>query len=499
MLGLLTAFVQELRSAGLPVSMVEAIDAMEAMRHVDLGDRSALKEALRATMVKNSRHEAAFDTVFEVFFALRRPEAAEPTADEAPRSQQAGSERPGGGGGGGADLDELVAQLLSALRAQDFSALRDAARRAVDELAGIEPGRPVGGTYYLYRTLRQLDVDSLEERLLEALSADEDDELGDLRDRVLSEEVTRRIERLREEIQAEIRRRLVEDRGREAVAKTLRQPLVEDVDLMHATRADLEDIEHVIEPLTRKLAARLAQRRRLARRGRLDFRKTMRASLAAGGVPIEPKFKYTRPHRPEIFLLCDISGSMATFARFTLQFTYAMATQFSRLRSFVFVDAVDEVTRYLKPGVDFRDALATIGTEADVVWLDGHSDYGHALEQFVARHGRELTPRSTVIITGDARNNYREPREGYLGEIREAVQSVYWLNPEPRAYWDSGDSVMGRYAAHCDEVFEVRNLRQLEAFVERVASAGGPGGPRRNRSTRAGRVPMNSGVRNRML
>jgi uncharacterized protein len=388
------------------------------------------------------------------------------------------------------DLDELIEALYEAMRAQDFSALRSAAQQAVDDLAGIEPGRPVGGTYYLYRTLRQLDVDTLTERLIEAMLAEEG-EVDELTRRLVTEEAALRIEQLREEIKEEIRRRLVEDRGHEAVARTLRQPLVEEVDLMHATRTDLRNLEQVIEPLTRKLAARLAQRRRMASRGRLDFRRTMRTSLATGGVPIEPKFRHIRPHRPELFLLCDISGSMATFARFTLQFTYAMGTQFSKLRAFVFVDAVDEVTDHLKPGIDFKDALVRITTEADVVWLDGHSDYGHALEQFSAKYGREITPRSTVIIAGDARNNYRDARERYLAEIADNCQALYWLNPEPKAYWDSGDSVMSRYATFCDEVFEVRNLRQLETFVERVATQ--PRKARRARrysSTDRGSLPM---------
>jgi uncharacterized protein with von Willebrand factor type A (vWA) domain len=468
MLGLLSAFVEELRQVGVPVSMVESIDAMNAVQHIDLGDRTALKETLRATLVKNARHESAFDTAFEVFFAARRPDLPA-TTDTRDSEPAAGDQAMQGTGGGGMDLDGLIEALYEAMRSQDFSALRSAARQAVDDLAGIEPGRPVGGTYYLYRTLRQLDVDALTERLIEAMLGEEG-ELDELTRRLVTEEAGLRIERLREEIKEEIRRRLVEDRGHEAVARTLRQPLVEEIDLMHATRTDLRNLEQVIEPLTRKLAARLAQRRRMAARGRLHFRKTMRTSLATGGVPIEPKFRHVRPHRPELFLLCDISGSMATFARFTLQFTYAMGTQFSKLRAFVFVDAVDEVTDHLKPGIDFRDALLRITTEADVVWLDGHSDYGHALEQFSARYGREITPRSTVIIAGDARNNYRDARERYLAEIADNCQSLYWLNPEPKAYWDSGDSVMSRYARFCDEVFEVRNLRQLETFVERVAT-----------------------------
>jgi uncharacterized protein len=469
MISLLTDFVQELRAAGIPVSMVESIDAMEALRHVDLADRSALKATLGATMVKNARHEPAFDTVFEVFFAHSRAPLSG-GAGESPEGALAPTWTGDGSGGGDMSLEDLMEAMFEALKNEDFEALRQMAREAVDQLAGIEPGRPVGGTYYLYRTLRQLDVDSLQERLIQALMSEDSELLDELEKRLVNEEAGDLIQRLREEIQAEIRRRLVDDRGRDAVAKTLRQPLVEDIDLMHATRTDLHNIEHIIEPLTRKLAARLAQRRRLARTGRLDFRRTMRASLAAGGVPIDPRFKLTRPHRPEIFLLCDISGSMATFARFTLQFTYAMAAQFSRLRSFVFVDAVDEVTDYLKPGTDFVEALGRISTEADVVWLDGHSDYGHAFEQFVSRYGREITSKSTIIIAGDARNNYREPRVSQLAELASVARAVYWLNPEPRAYWDSGDSVMTRYAASCDEVFEVRNLRQLEEFVERVAS-----------------------------
>lgn len=489
MLGLLSAFVEELRQVGVPVSMVESIDAMTAVEHIDLGDRSSLKETLRATLIKNARHEPAFDTAFEVFFAARRPRTQ--TTDPS-QPESAGRLSDGGrqGSGGGMDIDELIEALYEAMRAQDFSAMRSAAQQAVDDLAGIEPGRPVGGTYYLYRTLRQLDVDALTERLIEAMLAEEG-EVDELMRRLVTEEAGLRVEQLREEIKEEIRRRLVEDRGHEAVARTLRQPLVEEIDLMHATRTDLRNLEQVIEPLTRKLAARLAQRRRMASRGRLDFRRTMRASLATGGVPIEPKFRHVRPHRPELFLLCDISGSMATFARFTLQFTYAMGTQFSKLRAFVFVDAVDEVTDHLKPGIDFKDALVRITTEADVVWLDGHSDYGHALEQFSAKYGREVTSRSTVIIAGDARNNYRDARERYLAEIADNCQALYWLNPEPKAYWDSGDSVMSRYATFCDEVFEVRNLRQLETFVERVATQ--PRKARRARrysSTDRGSLPM---------
>jgi uncharacterized protein with von Willebrand factor type A (vWA) domain len=454
---------------------------MQAVQVIDLSDRSALKATLGSTLVKNERHYQAFDVAFEVFFAHQRPDAAEPEAVPGSGSQD---NQGTGSAGGPTDLDALIDAIYRALMSNDPGGLQAAARRAVEELAGIEPGRPVGGTYYLYRTMRRIDLEALQQRLLEDAMAglDPDDALDA---RLAREEVEAQIARLRQEIQDEIRRRLVADRGRQSVARTLRQPLVEDLDLMHATRNDLAQIEDVIEPLTRKLAARLARRRRLLRAGRLDFRKTMRRSLATGGVPMDPVFRKSRPHRPEVFLLCDISGSMATFARFTLQFTYAMATHFSKLRSFVFIDTVDEVTRHFGPGVDFGDALGRIATEAEAVWLDGHSDYGNSFARFVERYGNEVTPRTTLIITGDARNNYRPPRAQLLEEISRRARAVYWLNPEPRSYWDTGDSVMGRYEPFCDGVYEVRSLRQLEQFVEHLTVPGHLSG-RRIRSSQLG-------------
>jgi uncharacterized protein with von Willebrand factor type A (vWA) domain len=159
---------------------------------------------------------------------------------------------------------------------------------------------------------------------------------------------------------------------------------------------------------------------------------------------------------------------MATFSRFTLQFTHAMSSQFSRLRSFAFVDTVDEVSEYFGPGVDFGSALHRVTTEAEVVWMDGHSDYGNTFETLLNRYGSQITPRTTILVTGDARNNYRPTRDAALGEIAAKARALIWLNPEPVSYWDTGDSTMSEYARHCDSVHEVRTLGQLEKFVEEL-------------------------------
>jgi uncharacterized protein with von Willebrand factor type A (vWA) domain len=350
----------------------------------------------------------------------------------------------------------------------DQTLMRAIARQAVKRYAGMEPGRPVGGTYYLYRTLRNLDLDGVLERLMDK-ARDGEEELTPFEERLERDEYESRIDKLRKEIEAEIRRRLVADRGAEAMAKTLRKPLPEDVDFMHASREEMTNLRRAIYPLTRKLAVRLARKRRHKRRGPLDFRSTMRHSLSYGGVPAELRFRHPKPAKPEIFVIADISGSVAAFARFTLHLVYAIQGQFSKVRSFVFIDGLDEVTEYFKGVEDITEAVHRVNTEADVVWVDGHSDYGHAFEVFWDRYGKDVGPKSTVLLLGDARNNYHASQSWVIKEMQHKARHVYWLNPEPRSYWNTGDSIVGEYGTFTDGVFECRNLRQLEGFVEKLA------------------------------
>ena len=169
-------------------------------------------------------------------------------------------------------------------------------------------------------------------------------------------------------------------------------------------------------------------------------------------------------------VVADISGSVASFARFTLQFVYAMASQFSKVRSWVFIDGIDEVTRFFDESDDVAEAVHRVNTEADVVWVDGHSDYGHAFEVWHERHIREVTQKTSIILLGDARNNYHASQAWVLERDAQAARRhVYWLDPEPRGYWDTGDSIVSEYAPYCDGVYECRNLRQLKQFVGTIA------------------------------
>jgi uncharacterized protein with von Willebrand factor type A (vWA) domain len=472
LLDVLQGFVHELRAAGLPVSMTENLDAMRALGYVDLTDRTTFREVLRAALVKQFRHHKSFDIVFDVYFALfsagiEDDEGAAHGLDElvAPvDGNQSGS-----GAGEPLTREQIAAMLLDALANLDRDALRRLAAQAVQQFAGMEPGRPVGGTYYLYRTLRQLDLDELQVQLMARAHERGEIEEGELADRLAQEEFQSRLRELKELIEEEIRRRLVADRGVEAMSRTLRKPLPEDIEFMHASREEMAMLEKAVYPLTRALAARLAQKRRRRHRGQLDFRKTIRESLSYGGVPAEPKFKHPHPSKPEIMVVADISGSVASFARFTLMLVYAMASQFSKVRSWVFIDGVDEVTHYFDDSDDVADAVLRVNNEADVVWVDGHSNYGHALDVWHQRHQGEITPKTTILLLGDARNNYHSSESWVVKEMAKRARHVYWLDPEPRSYWDTGDSIVSEYGKYCDGVYECRNLRQLRQFVSTIA------------------------------
>lgn len=464
----LAAFIAELRTVGLPVSVSENVDAMAAVLAMPIADRAALKSALAATLVKSADHYHAFEVVFDLFFGDSRVGASDltdPAAGTAAANGQATAANGAGRTGivaalSGSDLDDL---LFRAVLAGDQVLIRAAVAEAVSRYANVEPGRPVAGVYYLYRTLRRLDMDRLLARLL---ASDNPADLSEM-DRALAAERRRgQVADIRTEAEAEIRRRLVADRGAAAVARTLRVSLPEDVDFLNASAEQLTAIRQAVQLLGRKLAARLVRKRRHHSRSALDFRRTIRQSLANGGVPADLVFRKPHPSKPEIMLIADVSSSVAAFAAFTLQLADAFSSEFSRVRSFAFTDGIEEITDDLSSAPDIATAVRRISSRPGVVRLDGHSDYGMVLESFWERWGPQIRAKTSVIILGDGRSNYHASRSEVLKSIRQRARHLYWLNPEPANTWDSGDSIISEYGKFCDEVVECRNLRQLKEFVE---------------------------------
>jgi uncharacterized protein with von Willebrand factor type A (vWA) domain len=285
-----------------------------------------------------------------------------------------------------------------------------------------------------------------------------------LRDRDGTEpaEVRARIEELKRLIVADVRGRL----GGEGLVGDGASDL-DRIEFLRASRAELAQMRAVVRPLARRIATKLARRRQHATSGRVDMRRTLRRSLASGGVPIDVVARRRRPHRPELYVLCDISGSVAEFSLFTLTLMSALAAELPRTRSFVFVDAVDEITGLLERTGHAIEPWQ-IMRNTNVIGASGHSDYGAVLEQFWHTVGPELSATATVLVTGDGRSNYRPAGAAALGELARRCRSVFWLNPEPRAEWELHDSAIAAYRPHCTQVFEVCTLAQLEACIERI-------------------------------
>ena len=455
-------FVAALRGAGLPVSMAESLDATRAMATIDLREREQLRAGYAAALVKRAAHRATFDRLFDLWWP--------PAMGDGESSRFAGD----GEGEDGEPLEEVDPEDLDALRSMLRDALRDAllsgddeairrlARQAVSGLgrADTQPGRQ---SWFTYRVLRALSPETLLASLLEAVLAGE--ERGGLAERVARQMLAERIRQFEEAVEAEVRRRLAEDRGVEQISKTAVKPLVEQVDFLRASRDEIAELRRKVYPLARRLATRLTAKRRLGRSGRLDVRRTVRASLSSGGVPLTTIHKPHRPHKPELVVLCDVSGSVAAFAHFTVLLAFALREQFAKVRVFAFVDTCDEVTRFFEHGDDVVDALARLSKEAEVVWFDGHSDYGHSFEVFAQKWSDAITPKTSLLILGDARNNYRAQSLPALRSIVRHARHAFWLNPEPMQYWGSGDSAARSYGEILPMI-ECRNAAQLQEFVE---------------------------------
>lgn len=446
MIGRVLRFIHALREAGVPVAITDHSDALKALGHINLESPETLRSALAATLVKTQGHRGQFDTLFNLYFSG----APGFDLEEQPLSFPEDPE---------AFRDELRETLMGG----NGEAIRTAARRAVDLFGRVE-NSPSGSLFFQYPVLRALDLDNILRRAEEELGSTA---LSPLEKMLRLQELKSRLEALRGEIRDDVRRRVAARKTPEAVAKNSLRPLAEDVDLLYANAEDLESLQRAVRPLARKLAARLALKRRRASRGTLDMRKTVRASLSSGGVPFDLRYRKHPPHKPDLYLLCDVSDSVARFARFSLMLVHALSSQFARVRSFAFIDTIDEVT-HLFDGKDFVQAAQAIAEEAQVVAFDGHSNYGSSFKNFEERCGREISPRSTILVLGDARNNFRASRADVLHRLQRSARHVYWLNPEALEHWDTGDSAASEYASEVDEMAEVRSLKQLETFIAEV-------------------------------
>ncbi|WP_409186958.1 vWA domain-containing protein [Amycolatopsis sp. VS8301801F10] len=456
--GRLAEFVRALRAHGIPAGPGETADAAAALEVLGLDDRDLVREGLAAALVRRGGQRTVFDAAFDLYFpaGVGAPELAR---ENPPR-----------------DREELREALAEALAEGDDQALDQLAGLAVDLLGQYGAGTGPGGGYSAHQTLDRLQPQTLIAQVLAAMrgsgsgsgSSGSSGSSGEFADRLTRDEIRRRVEGFRGRVRTEARRRAAELRGRERIAQHAIAPAADRVDFLLASRTQLAELRRTIQPLSRKLATRLAARRKRTTRGQIDLRRTLRRSLSTGGVPLRPAYRHRRPGRPEIILLCDLSGSVAGFANFTMLLVQALRDQFSKVRVFGFVDSTDEVTHLVDTGAADPEQLgARMLSEAAVVRWDGHSDYGRALGQFTSRWLDAVGPRTSVLILGDARTNGGDPNLEAVRAIRSRARHVHWLNPERRALWGTGDSAAPDYA-ELVEMHECRNAQQLGVLVTRL-------------------------------
>lgn len=451
--GHLVGFVEALRARGIPVGPSETVDAGRVLTVLDLLDREVLREGLACALLRRTTHRATFDDLFDLWFPVAVGErAAVDEIADIPRKPS-----------GEVDIPALREMLAEMLARQDAAGLDQMAAQMVEQMGQYQSAR--GPSFSAYQALKDVQPQTLLAKILAGMALGPD--AGEFETEVARRAARQRIEGFRASVDAETRRRVAERIGRERVANYGVARQAEDVDFLRASERELAELRRGTQRLARVLASRLAVRRRHHRRGEIDLRRTLRKSMSTGGVPIDLVNKKPRPGRPELVLLCDVSGSVAGFSNFTLLLVSALREQFSRVRIFAFVDNTDEVTRFFDPHTQLDQSMTRILTEADVVGYDGHSDYGNALRSFAEQFPDAVTSRSSLLVLGDARTNYRDPALDTLRELVGIAKHAHWLNPEPTHNWGSGDSAADKYV-DVIEMHECRSARQLTEVVSRL-------------------------------
>jgi uncharacterized protein len=443
----LLGFCEELRSEGVAVGTSEILDAFAALDQVPWESRDDFREALATTIAKSQEDRRLFELLFERwFFRAAEAEAIEREIVEGGQRHE-GAER--------LDIDELREQIRQAIVEGNDGEMRDLARLAIAAFGRQGEGSGVVGVD-VQRIRRTLELSAGTQPQGEAID-------GAAELPPIDRDQLNRFER---HLRRELERDLIER------TETLppSRPLAElDRALPTSPTQDLAAVHRAVSQMKRRLAT-LGQEQRGRRKGRtVDVRRTMRASLETGGVPMHLRYRPKRPRRPEIYVLCDVSTSVTSASVFFLSVLHALHDSFRKLRSFVFIERISEVTEIFEHERDFREIARRVSSEGGVADVSGYTDYGRVWQEFLTEISDDLDPRSTVIVLGDARTNGREPHAEVFARVAERAGRLFWLNPEPRLYWNYGDSVMAAYERYCDGAFECWTTRHLENFVNVVA------------------------------
>jgi uncharacterized protein with von Willebrand factor type A (vWA) domain len=463
----LVEFANLLRQNGVRVSLAETLDAVAAAEVSGLGDRDSFRSALRATMIKRASELPVFEQLFDVYFsglgeiikgASKEVQDALSMSDKDFQQflddvDQLLKEHAD-------ELSELAKQLLRNENGQLEKMMREAARAV--RMQGIQ--RTIEENYFARALARALGLDKIEQEIKELREQLEKLELGSAFRAKMEEYLDRRLKMLEDIIRKYVRQ---EREKRDLKSREeARMNQLADKSFYYLSEEEMTKMREAITRLAQRLKNIIAVRRKRKKKGRFDIKRTLRKNIEYGGVPFKLKFDQRKKEKPQILVMCDVSDSVRNASRFMLQFVYSLQDLYSRVRSFVFVADIGEVTESFRTN-DIKDAL-DVALKGDVINVYAHSDFGRSFRNFISDHIGAVNKRTTVIILGDARNNYNLPHDWCLREIRQRARRIIWLNPESRNTWGFGDSEMERYQVHCDLVEECRNLNQLYRVIDQL-------------------------------
>jgi uncharacterized protein with von Willebrand factor type A (vWA) domain len=448
-------FFRAARGAGVRVSPAESIDAMKAVADVGFADRDILRDTLLLTLAKNQDEKRALGETFDLFFS--QPEVKDETAPEDADKDAAESATPdatpaetGEAGAPAPEMGELAQMLMSQDRNAVAAALANAANAA--SLSDIRYFTQRG--IFSTRILNQLGIERLRDDL-DALTSTNPAQ---------AERLAAALTALRENVGEIVSQALVLY-GREE-SENLRNEILRNAPLARLERRQVEQMKALIRAIARRLRERYSKPRKRQRRGHLDIRRTLRRNAAWGGVPFLTSWKRRHRDRPQIVALCDVSGSVAQVSDFFLLLIHSLHEVVDDVRSFAFSGHLIEVSDILdtkSPEEAMSDIMSKVGF--------GSSDYGGSLVDFEKGWIKTVTPKTTVIVLGDARTNNLDPRADILRRISERSKRLVWLNPEGRMAWGWGDSEMPRYASFCTVVRQCATAKQLERAVSDIVAA----------------------------
>jgi uncharacterized protein with von Willebrand factor type A (vWA) domain len=453
-------FISDLRRAELRISTSEALDALSASTEIGVETRETFKSALAATLVKEARDLPTFDRIFDLYFLDLEALGAglkKALGPEDPKMREM--------------LDKLMAQ--DGLEMDDMTELMLRGEGAEMEMAIRGQGQGAGLERLMYflqigyfsrRIYDKFDWEAIERdlsRIMQMLEAQGLDpgQLARIRNYLdLRLEAFRRM--IRQHVERELERRAFRE------GEKLTREVLADKPLFALSPDEVAQMKAVVARLARKIKDALALRQRQEEKGRLDSRRTIRKSLQYDGIPMEVRYRRRHREKPKLVTLCDVSDSVRNASRFMLQLVWSLQDCFSRMRSYVFVSEIAEVSQAFKTyPVDRAIEWALKGSPVD---YHCRSDFGYAFNRFVRTELDSLDRKTTVLILGDARNNYNDPQAWAIRQIRERVKGIIWLNPEGQWGWGIGDSVMPLYSPSCDIVKECRTVSQLVQVVDQL-------------------------------